>query len=137
MFRTPYNFDTNEVSLATGVEFPEPSLTWQDSRDECDINVIVERFGLTAAQAPTWDDVDVTNAPDLAQALQSFRESEELFLQLPARTRSMFDHSPVNLLTFLHDSGNRDEAIRLGLISAPVPEPSPVPPAEVPEAPTP
>ena len=53
--RDGYNYDTEEVSLSTGTDTsidPDTgeeleSLTQQSFKDECDINEIVRRFGLT------------------------------------------------------------------------------------------
>ena len=42
--RNPYNYDMDQVSQETGLKCEDPSLTQQHCRDECDINVIVERF---------------------------------------------------------------------------------------------
>ena len=46
-FRTPYNYDRDAVSHETGLVCDDPSLAVQSDADDCDINVIVRRFGLT------------------------------------------------------------------------------------------
>ena len=45
--RNPYNYDMAAVSQETGLKCQDPSLAQQHMKDECDINVIVERFGVT------------------------------------------------------------------------------------------
>ena len=45
--RTPYNYDTDEVSVDSGLVCPEPTLAQQQFKDEADINLILERFGRT------------------------------------------------------------------------------------------
>lgn len=41
-------------------------------------------------------------------------------MELPATLRREFDNDPVKLLAFLQDENNRDRAIQLGLVNAPV-----------------
>lgn len=117
--RNPYNYDMALVSQETGLECKDPSLAQQHMRDECDINVIVERFGVTgelpaAPLEPTYG--DFTGVSDYHSALNAIRASDEAFMALPAKLRAKFDHDPNALLEFLQNETNRDEAIELGLI---------------------
>lgn len=117
--RNPYNYDMALVSQETGLDCQDPSLAQQHMKDECDINVIVERFGVTgqfpvAPLEPTYGDFSGVN--DYHSALNAIRASEEAFMALPAKIRAKFDHDPNALLEFLQNETNRDEAIELGLI---------------------
>ena len=117
--RNPYNYDMAAVSQETGLECQDPSLAQQHMRDECDINVIVERFGVTGSLPvtpiePTYG--DFSGANDYHSAMNAIRASEEAFMALPAKIRAKFDHDPNALLEFLQNETNRDEAIELGLI---------------------
>lgn len=117
--RNPYNYDMAAVSQETGLECKDPSLAQQHMKDECDINIIVERFGVTgqlpvAPLEPTYGDFSGVN--DYHSALNAIRASEEAFMALPAKIRAKFDHDPNALLEFLQNETNRDEAIELGLI---------------------
>jgi phage internal scaffolding protein len=117
--RNPYNYDMALVSQETGLDCQDPSLAQQHMKDECDINVIVERFGVTgqlpvAPLEPTYGDFSGVN--DYHSALNAIRSSEEAFMALPAKIRAKFDHDPNALLEFLQNETNRDEAIELGLI---------------------
>jgi phage internal scaffolding protein len=125
--RNPYNYDMDEVSNETGLKCEDKSLAQQHMRDECDINVIVERFGVTgelpmAPIEPSYG--DFSGVSDYHSALNAIRASEEAFMALPAKLRAKFDHDPNALLEFLQNETNRDEAIELGLIDGePVAQP--------------
>ena len=117
--RNPYNYDMALVSQETGLKCEDPSLAQQHMKDECDINVIVERFGVTgqlpvAPLEPTYG--DFSGVSDYHSAMNAIRASEEAFMALPAKIRAKFDHDPNALLEFLQNETNRDEAIELGLI---------------------
>lgn len=135
--RTPYNYDVDEASDASGLSCPEPTLTQQHCKDECDINYIVERFGVTGelpvdphARKPTYG--DFTGVYDYQSALNAVMAADEAFMALPAKLRERFDNDPALFVDFCSstDPQDRSEAIELGLIrpSAPqerisVPEP--------------
>jgi len=117
--RNPYNYDMDKVSDETGLACQDPSLAQQHMKDECDINVIVERFGVTgelptAPVSPQFG--DFSGISDYHTAINAVRASEEAFMALPAKIRARFDHDPNALLQFLNDPINRDEAIEIGLI---------------------
>lgn len=100
------------------------SLTRQEFRDECDINNIVARAGaglvsLSVPTAPLF--TDVSEVPqDYQECLEHLFNADEQFASLPARVRERFGNDPSQLFSFLADSANRDEAVKLGLIAAPV-----------------
>jgi len=125
--RNPYNYDMALVSQETGLECKDPSLAQQHMKDECDINVIVERFGVTGqlpvrAIEPSYG--DFSGVSDYHTALNKIRAADEAFMALPAKLRAKFDHDPNALLNFLENETNRNEAIQLGLIDGqPVAEP--------------
>jgi len=117
--RNPYNYDMDEVSNETGLKCEDKSLAQQHMRDECDINVIVERFGVTGqlpvkAIEPSYG--DFSGVTDYHTALNKIKAAEAEFMALPAKLRAKFDHNPNALLNFLENEANRDEAIQLGLI---------------------
>lgn len=125
--RNPYNYDMDVVSQETGLECKDPSLAQQHMADECDINVLVERFGVTGSLPVTTIEPsygDFSGVTDYHSALNAIRASDEAFMGLPAKLRAKFDHDPNALLQFLQNDANRDEAIMLGLIDGqPVVEP--------------
>ena len=127
--RTPYNYDRDAVSDQTGLSCGEPSRTQQNFKDECDINVIMERFGKTGQvsgnlRVPSYD--DFTGVSDFQSAMNAVREASENFMELPAKVRARFDNDPQLFLEFVASEDNRQEAVDLGLIKpAPAaPEPA-------------
>ena len=131
-FRTAYGFRGEHPGLV----FSESSMTKQSFKDECDINVILARYENTGmyydplttrgSRAPMFDDFTVV--PDYMEAQNFIIEAGEMFNALPSRIRRRFNNSPAELLGFLANSDNVDEAVSLGLISAPDPAPAPVEP---------
>ncbi len=117
--RNPYNYDMALVSQESGLECKDPSLAQQHMKDECDINIIVERFGVTGQlpQTPIQPSYgDFSGVSDYHSALNKIRAADEAFMALPAKIRARFDHDPNALLQFLQNDQNRDEAIQIGLI---------------------
>lgn len=107
----------------TRIRMAEPSLTIQSAKDECDINLIVERAkrGADVSNLVRGNPMfgDFTDLPDLRQALLIVRNAEQAFMSLDAKIRERFSNDPALMLDFLSDVKNRDEAIRLGMIDAP------------------
>lgn len=129
--RDGYNYDTEEVSLSTGTDTsidPDTgeeleSLTQQSFKDECDINEIVRRFGLTGQlpenfRAPVSG--DFTGITDFQSAMNAVVRAQEEFDSLPAATREFFANDPQRLMDFVNDDKNRDKALELGLIPKPL-----------------
>jgi len=125
--RNPYNYDMALASQETGLACKDPSLAQQHMKDECDINTIVERFGVTGqlpvkAIEPSYG--DFSGVSDYHTALNKIKAADEAFMALPAKLRAKFDHDPNALLNFLENEQNRGEAIELGLIDGePVAQP--------------
>ncbi|QXP08559.1 MAG: internal scaffolding protein [Arizlama microvirus] len=123
--RTPYNYDTDDVSRETGLDCDlenEPSLTQQQFREETDINTIVERFGVTGQIPGTYHEPvsgDFTDVTTFEDAMNRVTEAQQNFLQLPAQLRERFNNNPQRLLDFLSDDENKPEALKLGLINKP------------------
>lgn len=123
--RSAANYDRDQVSRAAGLDCSAnglPTLAQQQFRDECDINEIVRRFGLTGQVPENWATPvsgDFTGINDYHTALNALAESKEAFMQLPAALRTRFENDPGKLLAFLENDKNRDEGIKLGLIREP------------------
>lgn len=119
------NYDTDAASKAVGLEFKgdsAKSVTQQSFKDECDINKILERFGLTGEMPENPrlpQSGDFTGVSDFHTAMTAVRKAEEGFLELPANLRARFGNDPQNLLEFLEDVKNKDEAVKLGLVEKP------------------
>ena len=111
--------------------------TKQSFKDECDINTILSRFQRTGLlefvneRHAQYGDV---SSIDFQDSLNTVIEAQAMFDDLPAAWRKRFNNDPAQLLDFVQDPGNREEAIKLGICKAPPPsptggEPSPEKPA--------
>ena len=117
--RTPYNYDTIAASNESGLACEEPTLAQQQFKDECDINNILRQFNITGLLpenpvSPRYG--DFTNAVDYHSALNAVIAAQSEFDALPAQLRARFDNDPENLINFLDNPENLDEAISLGLV---------------------
>lgn len=122
-FRTGYNYDTDQVSHATGLSCPpEEGKTQQQFAEEVDINTIVERFGLTGhlPENPRMPQSgDFTGVTDFQSAMNIVRQAEEAFMEFPAHIRAEFNNDPQRMLDFLGNDKNREKALEMGLIAKP------------------
>ena len=117
--RSPYNYNTDAASNESGLRCEDASLTQQHQKDQADINFIVEQFNVTgilpaAPVSPQYG--DFTGISDYQSALNAVIDAQDEFMSLPANLRSRFDNDPANLINFLSNDENRQEAIELGLI---------------------
>lgn len=129
--RDPLEFDTHLYD--DGIDCSvEPSMTKQEFRDECDINQIMARYEKTGQlpsvnyRQPMYG--DVSSLASFHDAMNTVVQAEQMFMALPAELRDRFGNDPAQMLKFLDDPENKDEAIRLGIVNAP---PEPEPPAKV------
>ena len=119
ILRSMFNYDTDEVSVQTGLACQDPSLAQQQFRDECDINNILERFNVTG-QLPVMplepQFGDFSGISDYQTALNAVISAQDSFDQLPARLRERFANDPAAFVDFCLDESNRDEMKALGLL---------------------
>lgn len=111
-------------------------MTKQSFKDECDINNIIRRFVQRGALSESDINkreamyADVSDVDDLLTATLVVEAAQAGFMTLPAKVRERFKNEPGELLAFLGDPKNKDEAVSLGLVGGPAP-------VKAPEAPTP
>jgi phage internal scaffolding protein len=99
-------------------------VTKQEFRDECDINVIMERYRKTGVIAfrtskqPIY--MDCSEFPtSLQDALEYIKKGDELFAEMPSHLRKEFDNDPSKFIEFVQDKNNLDKAYEMGLIDRP------------------
>jgi phage internal scaffolding protein len=117
--RTPYNYDTDAATNESALACEEPTLAQQHFKDECDVNNILRQFNVTgllpeSPLSPRYG--DFTGIGDYHSALNAVIAAEDEFMALPANIRARFDNDPENLINFLDNPANKDEAIKLGLV---------------------
>jgi len=128
VFRTAYD----DPYVHKGLDCSgDPVLTIQSEKENCDINVIVERFEKTGVlpsmtSSPFYGDFSVPF--DFQEAQQILINAENAFMQLPAKVRREFDNNPAKFLAFVDDPSNADALVSMGLREAPSekPEASPI-----------
>lgn len=114
-------YDADQLSHDTGLDCRDESLTHQEFKEECDINTIIDRFGIgeNPIEAQKWvTNVDIADAPDnYMDVMNQLNEARDQFMSLPAKVRSNFDNDPAQFVDFVSNPANGDEMVRLGLAS--------------------
>lgn len=119
-FRKHFDYDVDKASDESGVSFAgEVSMTVQSMTEDSDINVIMARFGVTGRmpdnpRVPMYG--DFTGITDYQSALDAVSNAADAFMALPARIRSRFNNNPQELLEFVANDANIEEARSLGLL---------------------
>lgn len=102
-FRSGYNYDRDEASLESGLKCEDESLAQQSFAEECDINTIVRRFGLTGEMPQNLAmpvSGDFTGISDFHSAMNIIRRAEEEFMSVPPEVRARFANDPQRLMSF-------------------------------------
>lgn len=115
--------------METGEEIP--SMTKQEFRDDCDINLLMARYEKTGVidhinrSVPQYG--DFASVPEYHEAIEIVRRAESDFASLPATVRDRFENDPAQYLAFVNDPENLEESYELGLRERPKdPEPQKV-----------
>lgn len=105
------------------------SMTQQQFKDECNINNILAKYKKTGLLTHTAKHEghfgDFTSIEDYQTSLHKIMEAENSFNMLPSEIRNRFQNDPGQLIGYLSDEKNNEEAYTLGLKIRPKPpEPS-------------
>lgn len=103
----------------------EPSMTQQHLKDSTSVTSILERYHKTGefshvnhAEARYGD---FSQFSDLRDAIHRVKNAQSQFDAIPAQIRSKFNNDPAQLVEYLQNPSNDDEAITLGFkVRAPV-----------------
>lgn len=95
------------------------SMTKQEFKDDCDVNVILKRI-LKTGEMPKFMSSsgtygDFSEMPSYREAMDIVNSARDLFMELPAEVRLRFENDPQALMDYLADPKNDEEALRLGL----------------------
>lgn len=99
----------------------DENMTKQSFREECDINTIMGRYmrtghlPLNERQAAYLD----VEAMEYRDALDIVIGARDAFSSMTSEVRTRFRNDPAELLAFVNDERNREEAVRLGILKAP------------------
>jgi phage internal scaffolding protein len=114
------------------------SIVDQSKKDEANIGSIMRRYRKTGVlfdpmtgnfRTPQFG--DFSEIPNFQEVRNLMIEADEEFLKIPARLRERFGNNVEELIAWLKDENNRDEAIELGLIEKPKIEPEKVQKVEI------
>lgn len=124
LVKTPVIYSRYNLPPNPGIKNTEPSMTQQQFKEESDINFIMARYQKTGVlvdpltqttRKPMFD--DFSELGDFRDHQQAVIEAQEMFMSLPSRLRARFNNSPAELLQWLGNPANKDEAIELGLMT--------------------
>lgn len=116
--------------------FSGPTMTRQEFAEECDINVLMQRYQnqdigaiMRAAGEPVY--ADFSEMPqDLMGFMKLMGDAENAFMTLPAEVRRTFDNDAVKFVDFASEPSNLDQMRSWGLAPpAPLAAPVGAPPA--------
>lgn len=135
--KPPPVYDQYSHPADPGTTNTEPSLTQQQYKDECDINVIMKRYSTTGllplgtTKTEVYD--DFSQAGDYLEAMLILKNAQDQFNELEANVRLRFHNDPAEFLEFVHNPDNLEEARKLGMLTAQAPPPpQPAPTGTVP-----
>jgi phage internal scaffolding protein len=108
-----------------------PSKTQQQFAEQTNINNIMKKYHatgmITHLNQKQGQYVDLSTIKDYQSSLQTVIDANASFMTLSSEIRKKFNNNPQELLSFLADPKNKDEAISLKIINPPKAEPQPNP----------
>lgn len=97
----------------------QPSMTQQHFADQCNMRTILER-SIKRGQIPVMQGdprfMDCTGDFDYHTTQNKISQANQAFASLPSSLRELFANDPANLISFLSDEKNYDDALALGLV---------------------
>jgi len=106
-------------STPVTVEFEGQGRTHQEFKEDCDINVIIDRltkrreFAPIAPGTPKYG--DFSTAGDYMTAVLNVQTAQRAFEQLPAKVRKAVDNDPGRLLEAINDPTQLEDLKAAGL----------------------
>lgn len=116
----PENYDTNEASDDSGLDTGSEGGAQQNFKDECDINVLLKKFGIgyeMPASIRIPQSGDFTGISDFHSAMNAVNQARETFEELPAHIRAEFKNDPGEFTEFAMDEKNREKLKEWGMLS--------------------
>ena len=130
-FQTAYG---KSVKPKTMID-PDTKLTEDNHKKEVDINQIMRKYQKTGAIAHQnkyegrYDDIPSLT---LLEALNTVKQADTMFNELPSSVRKRVNNNPVEFLQFMQNPENEQEIYDLGLAERPPTNAEPAPQAPEP-----
>lgn len=132
--KTPRTFATvYSPNKAKGLACTDLSKTQQQYLEESDINTLLSKYQhhelapTENGPPPIFGDFTDPRITDYMSAMNTINGVAQLMADLPAKVRDRFRNDPAQVLAFVADPRNQDEARELGML-----QPEPEPPVIVP-----
>ena len=121
--RTSQSLKADVHTLDSDGVILDPSKVIQSESSETDINRIMDRFERTgqipgSAMRPAPHYGDFSAVGDFASSMNVVVNAKRMFDALPVKIRNRFGNNPAELLKFVDDKSNFEEAVKLGLLKA-------------------
>lgn len=111
---------TKEMLKVTALIRKKNSKVQQQFKDQCDVNHIIAKYIKTGELVHQTSMQlrygDQASAADYLMSMQKIVNATEAFNSLNPKIRERFSNKPENMLAFLEDNSNYDEAVKLGLV---------------------
>lgn len=137
-FKTPFNHNTDDESLASALTCKDASLTQQQFKDETDINVILERFtrGQDLPPVPLPEHfMDVSGKKSYFEMRSMVANAEATFYMLEADIRGQYLNNPERWADAVMTAINKGDRAKLREMGLDVPDAAPAAPQAAPTAP--
>lgn len=95
------------------------SRTEQSHKNSCNIEKIISRYyktGLLQQRLQKGVYGDFTGYGEYHECVTKLQDAHGDFMAIPAKIRKRFHNDPGELIEFVLDESNRDEAVELGLV---------------------
>lgn len=121
----------SEKSRTYGTVNNKPSMTQQNLTHQCNVNSIVQRYRKSGAlplnrQSGVFG--DFSQAKSFHEAQNMLIAAQDAFMEIPASIRTRFNNNPQELINFMENPENQEEAYKLGLADRPIKKEEPKPP---------
>lgn len=109
---------------------PAENMSQQEFKRECDINVIMAKYQkqgvLTHINTHGLEYGDFTSPGDFQTAMETIKNAEQMFSELPSKAREYYHNDPARFLEACQDPEHIHKLRELGLALGPYPkEPAP------------
>lgn len=117
---------SGRIRVFTTIDPNEPSLTQQNMKDSTDVHQIMKKYTKNQQDAflksPVAQGIysDTASMPSYQTAMEFVAKADSAFELLPSNIRSRFRNDPQQLMDFLQNPKNKEEAINLGILKKPV-----------------